>query len=169
MNTPEIRDVTGEPLEVNLDIIRRSFRTVADEMGITPENAPRYTAFLPLERLREERDNGARFFGYFLDGRQIGFVTAEPEEGGVWFMKRLAVLPEYRGRGIAGKLIEEVIDYVEGAGVNCLHIGIVNEQKGLKAWYEAMGFREYEVFEIPNLPFTVALLKMELNKKNGAI
>jgi len=136
-------------------------------MGITQENAPRYTAFLPLERLREERDNGARFFGYFIDGRQVGFVTAEPEDGGKWFMKRLAVLPEYRGRGIARKLIEKVIDYVKGRGVTCLHIGIVNEQRGLKAWYEGMGFKEYEVFEIPNLPFTVALLKKDLNTENG--
>ncbi len=168
MNTPEIRDVTGESLEVNLNIIHRSFQTVADEMGITPENAPRYTAFLPLERLKEERDNGARFFGYFNDGRQIGFVTVETEDGGEWFMKRLAVLPEYRGRGIAGKLIERVIDYVKEHSVTCLHIGIVNEQKGLKQWYEAMGFRTYEVFEVPNLPFTVALLKMALNKENGA-
>ena len=166
MDKVEIRSVTRGPLESNLDIIHRSFQTVADDMGITTENAPRYTAFMPLERLEEERDNGGAFFGYFIGGQQVGFVTAEKEDGN-WSMRRLAVLPEYRGRGIAGQLIRHVIDYIKSLGATCFHIGIVNEQKGLREWYEAMGFRVYEVFEVPDLPFTVAHLNMDLNEENG--
>ena len=63
----EIRNVTGEPTGPNAALVRRSFQTVADEMGITEENAPRYTAFLTDEQLAEERENGT-FYGAFRDG-----------------------------------------------------------------------------------------------------
>lgn len=163
----ELREVTTEPLEPNAGIIRRSFQTVADEMGITVDNAPRYTAFITGEHLGEERDHGAVFYGCFIDGVQAGFVTLEPEPDGRWHMKRLAVLPEYRSYGVGRKLVDHVVTEARSRGVKWLHIGIVNEQAGLKDWYMRLGFREYEVFEIPDLPFTVSLLKKDLRDTNG--
>ena len=160
----EIRDVTGEPLEPNADIIRRSFQTVADEMGITPENAPRFTSFITAGILGETRDRGAVFYGLFTEGKQAGFVAVEQEADGNWFLKRLAILPDYRNGGFARQLIDRVIDHVKNRGAEKLHIGIVNEQTVLKDWYIGMGFREYRVFEIPRLPFTVCLLNRELDE-----
>ena len=82
-------------------------------------------------------------------------------------MKRLAVLPEYRSHGVGRRLVDHVIGEARSRGVEWLHIGIVNEQAGLKDWYMRLGFREYEVFEIPDLPFTVSLLKKDLRDTNG--
>ena len=79
-----------------------------------------------------------------------------------WHMRRLAVLPEYRNQGLGRQLIERVIAHVSERGAAVLHIGIVNEQEGLKAWYEGMGFREYRSFTVDHLPFTVGLLAMKL-------
>lgn len=160
----EIRDVTGEPLEPNADIIRRAFHTVTDELGITPENAPRFMAFITPDQLREMKERGAVFYGLFAEGVQAGFVAVEQEEDGNWFLKRLSVLPDHRHRGFARQLIDHVIDHVKSRGAAKLHIGIVNEQTVLKDWYTGMGFREYRVFEIPRLPFTVCLLDRELDE-----
>jgi len=162
----EIRNITAEDIATNAALVRRCFQTVADEMGITPENAPHYTAFITDEQLEEERAKGAVFFGYFVDGVKAGFVTLE-KENGEWLMKRLAVLPAYRHRGIGRKLAEHVSNYARGQGASSLHIGIVNEQAGLKDWYEGMGFKEYRLLEIPDLPFKVSLLKRELEDASG--
>ena len=44
-----IREVTKDDISVCVDIIRKSFKTVADEFGFTPDNAPRFTAFATTE------------------------------------------------------------------------------------------------------------------------
>ena len=162
-----VRDVTGEPLEANAALIRRSYQTVADEMGITPENAARYTAFITAKQLGDERDAGSVFYGLFLDGTQAGFVAVQQDEEGLWHMRRLAVLPEYRRRGFGRQLIDRVIAHAKERGATKLHIGIVAEQQGLKEWYEGMGFRTYRTFTVPHLPFSVALLAMRLDGAKG--
>ena len=40
-----IRKVRGEEIPVCVEIIKKSFLTVADEYGFTEKNAPRFTAF----------------------------------------------------------------------------------------------------------------------------
>jgi ribosomal protein S18 acetylase RimI-like enzyme len=160
----EIRDVTPEPLESNAALIRRAYRTVADDMGITLENAPRYTAFITDAQLGEERDAGSVFYGLFVEGKQAGFVAVQQDEEGRWHMRRLAVLPEYRDRGLGRQLVEQAIAHARERGATALHIGIVAEQAGLKEWYEGMGFRTYRTFTVDHLPFGVALLVMKLDE-----
>ncbi len=46
-----IREVKTEDLPECVNVIRLSFRTVADEFGFTEENAPRFTAFATTEVL----------------------------------------------------------------------------------------------------------------------
>lgn len=167
----DIRDVTGEPAEPNAALVRRAFQTVADELGLTQERDPKFMAFMPAEQLEEMRERGATFYGLFRDGEQVGFAAVEREEhdeGEQWFLKRLAVLPDHREHGCARRLIERVIRHVREQGAKELHIGIINEQTRLKKWYQNMGFREYRRFEIPDLPFSVCLLSMNLDgKKRG--
>lgn len=40
-----IRAVRREDIPACVQVIRKSHQTVADEFGLTPENAPRYVAF----------------------------------------------------------------------------------------------------------------------------
>ena len=47
--TLSVRRLTGDDLPVCAEVIRRSFLTVAEEFGLTPENAPRYAAFATTE------------------------------------------------------------------------------------------------------------------------
>ena len=53
--------VTRDDIPVCVDIIRKSFKTVADEFGFTIDNAPRFTAFATTEeRLYLQMDNEPR-------------------------------------------------------------------------------------------------------------
>jgi GNAT superfamily N-acetyltransferase len=159
----EIRIITNEPLEPSVALIRRSFATVAGEMGITEQNAPRYTAFITKERLEETRKWGGVFWGLFSGGQQVGFVAVEKEQDNKYWMKRLAVLPESRHGGSGRTLVDTVINYVRGLGEKKLYIGMVNEETVLKNWYLAMGFKVTTILnDIPNLPFTVALMELDI-------
>ena len=43
-----------EQLNTCLEIIHKSFITVADEFGLTEENCPNHTAFMPIDKLIKE-------------------------------------------------------------------------------------------------------------------
>jgi diamine N-acetyltransferase len=159
----EIRIITDELLEPSVDLIRRSFATVAAEMGFTEQNAPRYTAFITKERLEENRQQHGIFWGLYIGGKEAGFVAVIKENDGKYSMKRLAVLPEYRHGGSGRALVDTVIDYVRGLGEKKLYIGMVNEETVLKNWYLSMGFKVTQILnDIPDLPFTVALMEKDI-------
>ena len=44
-----IRSISETDIPNCAEVIRKSFKTVADELGFTPENAPRFTAFAVTE------------------------------------------------------------------------------------------------------------------------
>jgi ribosomal protein S18 acetylase RimI-like enzyme len=157
-----IRDVTGDSLEANAAIVRKAFGTVAVELGLTTDNAPMFPAFTTVERMDELRARGLVFFGLFVNSIQAGFVAVEKENDGKYYMKRLAVLPEYRHGGYGKKLVDHVIDYVKARGSHKLYIVIVNEQAVLREWYRGMGFRETFVKTFEHLPFSVCFMELEI-------
>lgn len=58
-----IRSISETDIPNCAEVIRESFKTVADELGFTPENAPRFTAFAVTEerllyQLNEENQIG---------------------------------------------------------------------------------------------------------------
>jgi diamine N-acetyltransferase len=158
----EIRIITNKPLEPSVEIIRRAFGTVAEAQGITPQNAPRFTAFITPERLEETRRNNGVFWGLFVGGKQVGFVAVEKEPDGKYWMKRLAVLPEFRHGGSGKALVDTAIAYVRSRGEKTLYIAVAGDHGVLNDWYAAMGFQETSVQKFPHLPFNVAFMELEI-------
>jgi N-acetylglutamate synthase-like GNAT family acetyltransferase len=158
-----IIDITSASLEDSVRIIRSAFGEVASELGITLENAARFPAFITLERLEEMRAGGALFFGLFVNGSQAGVVALKKEATGEYYMKRLAVLPEYWRGGLGRELVQYVIDYVRRMGIRELHITMVNEQTVLKKWYQGMGFWETEVEKFEHLPFSICCMVLDID------
>jgi diamine N-acetyltransferase len=160
-----IRIITNDALDTSLHIIRTAFGTVAKELGITEQNAPRYTAFLTLDKLKELRDRETVFWGLFEVEKQIGFVAVEKENDGKYWMKRLAVLPEYRHGGSGRALVNTVIDHTRKLGETRLYIGTVYEETVLINWYRSQGFKLTQTFKVPDLVFTVAFMELDLDGK----
>ena len=67
----EIRQVKKTEIKDCVDVIRKSFMTVAEEFGLTEENAPRFTAFATTqERLMWHLDGEKRTMSvYCCDDR----------------------------------------------------------------------------------------------------
>jgi diamine N-acetyltransferase len=169
---PVIRELNaGVDLNTSARVIRRSFKTVADDFGLTRQNCPGHTAFLTTEGLRNEKDHGLKCFGLFSDQTQVGFVGIEeykpdtivrlgPEEKRYW-LEKLAVLPSHRHRGYGEKLVDFAVHYVLEMGGTRIALGMMNKHAVLKRWYLGLGFREAEVREFAHLPFVVCFMEKD--------
>ena len=157
-----IREVSdGAELRDSASVIRRSFRTVADEFGLTRENCPTHTSFLTTGSLRDQKSKGLKCFGLFGGEKQVGFVGVERDDGASYWIEKLAVLPAYRHGGYGAKLVGFALDYMRQNGGTRARLGMMNEHTVLKDWYLGLGFREAELRRFPHLPFTVCLMEKE--------
>ena len=157
-----VQPIDDGSLEPSAEIIRKAFGAVIGELRITEENCPRFPAFTTVADLNEKRDRGAKFFGAFVNGQQVGIILVEREEDRGYFAKRLAVLPEYWHRGLGEKLMARAIEYIRDCGFEKVNIAIVNEHTVLRDWYIAMGFRQVEVKTLDFLPFKVGFLEKQI-------
>jgi len=67
LNESTIREIT-DPAEfaASAKVIRNSFKTVAEEFGLTRDNTPTHPAFLTVRWLREKKSDDVKYFGLFL-------------------------------------------------------------------------------------------------------
>jgi len=82
-------------------IIRESFATVADEFGLTEQNCPNHTSFIKVEKLQNQFKRGYQMFGYFSDGKIVGYVSLTKNSDTSFEMNNLSILPEYRLKDMA--------------------------------------------------------------------
>ncbi len=143
-------------------VIRAAFQTVADDFGLTEQNAPTNPAFMTVDRLREARGRGVRMFAALdgAGGAPVGFVALErSRRPGVLYLERLAVLPALRHRGVGRALMDHCFAEARSAGAERISIGIVDEHEVLKRWYLAYGFGETGTKRFEHLPFTVCYME----------
>ena len=93
-----IREVRHEEIPMCVEVIKKSFITVADEYGFTEENAPRFTAFATTtDRLYWHMDGEHRpMYVFEEDDVLCGYYSLLLQESGECELNNLAVLPEYR-------------------------------------------------------------------------
>ena len=157
------REITEKDIPASADIIRRAFKTVADEFSLTRENNPTHGAFIKDEKLFEDYRKDIKMFGLFEEEVQIGFAALESKDGEIFYLEKLAVLPEYRHKGGGRALMDFAVDYAREAGGKEISIGIIYENKRLSEWYRKYGFTETGTKIFPHLPFTVCFMKFDLN------
>ena len=102
---PRIREATKADIPLLIDLIRRSFRDVAERFRLTPENCPSYPSFTSEAKVAEGFDKGGRFFIIDDLAQPAGCVGLMPDEPQVWSLARVAVLPSLRRRGFVEMLI----------------------------------------------------------------
>ena len=159
-----IREVKREDIPTCVDLIRSSFMTVADEYGITKENAPRFTAFaISDDRLYWHMDKEHRLmFVAEDDGVLCGYYSLLIQENGECELNNLAVLPQYRHLGIGKQLLEHSFTVAKNTGCCTMNIGIVEENTVLRKWYEQNGAIHIGTKKLDFFPFTCGYLKREL-------
>ncbi len=118
-----------------VSVIHRAFAQYDGELA-PPSGAMGETPATVTARLGDERCVVA------LDGTSlIGCVFYEVRDKEVYF-SRLAVLPDYRGRGLARRLIAEVEAAARAARIAAVTLGVRIALTDNIAFFAALGYRE---------------------------
>ena len=161
-----IREISKNDIPECVDVIRKSFLTVADEFGFTIENAPRFTAFATTEeRLFYQLEYEHRLMVAYYDdgdGRILGYYSLMFLENSECELSNLCVLPEFRHKKIGETLLEDAVIRAKNSGCKKMKIGIVEENKVLRRWYEAHGFVHTHTEKYDFFPFTCGYMEREL-------
>ena len=159
-----IRKIERSDIPECVDVICASFMTVADEFGFTKENAPRFTAFATDEDrvLYWMCEQHHSMYGYYKDGRLVGYYNLYIPNDKEVELGSLCVLPDHRHEGIGDKLLEDAIAKARGMGAEVMKLIIVEENKVLRKWYEDHGFVHKETKKFDFFPFTCGYLEMSL-------
>jgi ribosomal protein S18 acetylase RimI-like enzyme len=151
-----------EQLNTCLDIIHKSFITVADEFGLTKDNCPNHTAFMPIDKLIRQYESGADMFLYQHISEYVGYFSLV-NNGESVELNNLSVLPEYRHLGIGKEMVEYAKEYtIKNTSAKKITIGIIEDNTVLKRWYETLGFIHTGTKQFDGLPFIVGFMELQL-------
>ncbi len=151
-----------EQLNTCLEIIHKSFITVADEFGLTKDNCTNHTAFMPIDKLIRQYKSGTNMFLYQHNGEYVGYFSLV-NNGESVELNNLSVLPEFRHLGIGKEMVEYAKDYViKNTGAKKITIGIIEDNTVLKDWYKSLGFIHTGTKRFDSLPFTVGFMEFML-------
>ena len=145
------------------DILNKAFLTVAQQYNFTMENAPTFPAFINSDRIENSLDKGLKMYGYNMNDQIIGCAGFSYYKEDIYFIERLATLPEYRHLGVGKKLMEYVENKIRDIGGKIVEIHIVDKNIVLKEWYKKLKYVEIRIDEIKTLPFNSCVMNKELN------
>ena len=154
-----IRQINNADLNECLNVIHQSFRTVAEQFGLTRENCPKHTSFMPVSFLETQMNWGWYMFALCKGDRIIGYMSLSKEDDTTFELHNLAVLPEFRHHGYGKMLLDYAKDKVVSFGGTKIKIGIIEESSVLKNWYIENGFVHIGTKKFDHLPFTSGYLE----------
>lgn len=126
------------------EIARRLFLEYADSLGFDLE----FQDFShELATLEEEYAPPQGCILLAKDsGNIIGCVALRDFQDSICEMKRLYVIPAYRGRGIGRLLAQEVIAEARKAGYKKMRLDTIASMAAAKALYTSLGFYRIEAY-----------------------
>lgn len=160
-----IRDINRDDIPECVTVIKDSFITVADELGFTVLNAPRFTAFAVTDEslyYQLEKEHRLMIAYYLDDGKIVGFYSLLLQENDHCELNNLCVLPCYRHKNIGSALLNDAYARAKNIGCVSINIGIVEENKRLRKWYEDNGFIHTGTRKFDFFPFTCGYMEKEL-------
>ena len=155
-----IRQLKYSDLESCVDVICKSFETVARDFSLTEKNCPNHTSFIKLEKLQNQFNKGSQMFGYFCDNEIVGYASLTKIDNLTYELNNLAVLPEYRHKGYGKELVDFCKTQVEKLSGDRITIGIIEENQTLKNWYTDYGFIHTGTKKFEHLPFMVGYMEI---------
>lgn len=159
-----IKEIEYKDIEECVKVIRESFGSVAEEFGLTVENAPRFTAFATTRERLEWHLYGEHrpMYAFYDKGAVVGYYSLLLQKDHACELNNLCVLPAYRHKGIGEALLQHSIQTARELGCHKMHIGIVEENKVLRKWYETFEFVHTGTQKFDFFPFTCGYMEKEL-------
>jgi GNAT superfamily N-acetyltransferase len=155
---------TERELMISVAVLRKAFDTVAKAFNLTPENCPSNPAFCEMHHLVNMQKRGIELYKLTAHRTQIGFIAIEKseKEPGIFYIERLAVLPEYRHEGYGRELMDFAVNHIKELGGKRVSIALIDAHRVLKEWYKKQGFRKTGTRDFQHLPFRVCFMEILL-------
>ncbi len=157
-----IRKANLDDTELLAKIISSSNKDVAKQFGLNFENSPKHPSFCSSEWIKDDYNRGEIYFILDVDDTPVGCIAYEQPDNSTAYLNRLAVLPDFRGKGYGKALVKYHLQYSKELNIKNVSIGIINRHDILKKWYLKLGFKEVGLKEFDHLPFNVCFLSIEL-------
>ena len=158
-----IKAVLKSELSDCLKVLHEGYETVAIEFGLTDENCPdRGHASLPYDKLLTDFENETLMFGYFCEDKIIGFLGMKVRDNGICNIDDIVVIPEYRHKGYGKELLSFSKQKARELGAVKIVLGMIEDNKVLRKWYEDNGFINIGYKKYEGAPFTVGKMECKL-------
>jgi ribosomal protein S18 acetylase RimI-like enzyme len=148
------------------NILNRAFLTVALSFNFTKESVPRFPAFINSEVIEKQLNSGLKMYGYKINDQIVGCIGYSFYKDKVYFIERLATLPEYRHLGIGKKLMEYIEKKIKENGGKTAEIHVVDINVILVEWYKKMDYKQIRIDKLVDgkikLPFDSCVMNKEL-------
>lgn len=113
------------------------------------------------------RSRRHRYALAFVGKQSVGTMRCTPMRGDkepkCWTLSRLAVLPEYQGRGIAKELVNWMHDFARRSGVRELRGDVRTALPALLRFYRGFGYKVRGYRSKPGYPRYVAVVRKRLD------
>lgn len=83
----------------------------------------------------------AVFVAETSENKVVGVAMVTNVIKAIWLLEQLAILPEYRGRGIGSQLVREIVSYVRNKSGKIISIDIDRDKPYLLEFYGNLGFK----------------------------
>jgi N-acetylglutamate synthase-like GNAT family acetyltransferase len=160
--TFSIRSATKKDVTLLAALIRNSFRDVAERFGLTSDNCPTHPSNCTAAWIEKALEKGITYYILEMDGMPCGCAALEHISQKVYYLERLAVLPQFRRQGYGEALVNHLCGEAKKLGARHVEIGTIAEHAELNEWYEKLGFRQKNTAEFEHLPFRVAFLSKKV-------
>ncbi|MBE7057210.1 MAG: GNAT family N-acetyltransferase [Ruminococcaceae bacterium] len=159
-----IKELNPDHISECVQVIKESFLTVAEEFSLTDNNAPRFTAFAATEERISWHLHGEHrpMYAYYENHKIIGYYSLALQDSNECELNNLCVLPAFRHKGIEAKLLTHAFQVAKEQGLTKMNIGIVEENKRLRDWYETFGFVHTGTEKFEFFPFTCGYMVKKL-------
>jgi carbonic anhydrase len=136
--------------EDDIQVVRQLFEEYAASLAVdlSFQNFERELASLPGDY---SPPRGALFLAH-ADGSAIGCIGLRPFSESVGELKRLYVVPAFRGRGLARSLISAAIVAARQVGYRGLVLDTLVSMQPAIALYESFGFERTDAYYANPLP-----------------
>jgi len=138
-----VRRITGEDISIFRDVRLRALKDSPDAFGATYESAMKRTEDSWREQVLQSANGSLRNTVFAFDGRHcIGIASLyrekDAKEGEIL---QMWVAPEFRGTGTASKLVSELLQWADAAGIQAVGLTVTTANNRARKFYEKCGFR----------------------------
>jgi ribosomal protein S18 acetylase RimI-like enzyme len=105
-------------------------------------------------------------YGYKIDDQIVGCIGYSYYKEQIYFIERLATLPEYRHLGIGKKLMEYIENKIKENDGKTAEIHVVDINEILVEWYKKLNYKHIRTDKLVDgtkkLPFDSCVMNKEL-------